>query len=94
MAQSQTVQSGPMSRAIALWEIASVLVSCLIAEWALLAFTGGNKVVLAVPVLLSLGLITISHRVYGETLKDIWFNFENFGPSLKTLILPTSIVFL
>ena len=42
---------------IALWEIVSVVVSCLIAEWVVLAFIGTNKLALAVPIALALALI-------------------------------------
>ena len=38
--------------AFALWEIVSVVISCLIAEWVVLAFVGANKFVLAIPVAL------------------------------------------
>ena len=52
---------------LALWEIVSVVVSCLIAEWVVLAFVGANKVVLAIPIVLALALMIFSHRVYEET---------------------------
>ena len=42
------------SRALAAWEIVSVVVSCLIAEWVVLAFLGANKIVLAIPVAFAL----------------------------------------
>ena len=35
---------------LALWEIVSVVVSCLMAEWVVLAFVGTNKVALAIPI--------------------------------------------
>jgi membrane protease YdiL (CAAX protease family) len=41
--------------------------------------------------MLALILITISHRIYGEGLKDLGFRTDNFGPSLKFLIIPTLI---
>lgn len=74
---------------IPLWEIISVLVSCLIAEWVVLAFVGPNKIVLAIPIVLALTLMIFSHRVYGETLADIGFRFDNFFASGKLLLLPT-----
>ena len=63
--------------ALALWEIVSVVVSCLIAEWVVLAFAGTNKVVLAVPIALALTLMIFSHRVYGETPNEIGFRFDD-----------------
>ena len=63
---------------VALWEIVSVVVSCLIAEWVVLAFIGPNKFVLAIPIALALALMIFSHRAYGETLSDIGFRTDNF----------------
>lgn len=74
---------------LAVWEIASVVVSCLIAEWVVLAFAGTNKLVLAVPVALALTLMIYSHRVYAETPHELGFRVDNFLAAAKLLILPT-----
>lgn len=76
---------------LALWEIVSVVVSCLIAEWVVLAFVGSNKFVLAIPVVLALTLMIFSHRAYGETLRDIGFRMDNFIAASRLLLLPTII---
>jgi membrane protease YdiL (CAAX protease family) len=76
---------------LALWEVVSVLISCLIAEWVVLAFIGPNKLALAIPIALALGLMIFSHRVYGETLHDLGFRIDNFLASAKLLLLPTII---
>lgn len=76
---------------LALWEIASVVISCLIAEWVVLAIVGPNKLALAIPVALALALMIYSHRVYGETLHDLGFRLDNFLASTKLLLLPTVI---
>jgi membrane protease YdiL (CAAX protease family) len=76
---------------VAPWEILSVLVSCLIAEWVLLSFVGNSKITMAIPVGLALLLIGSSHRVYGETPKEIGFRSDNFIPALKLLLLPTLV---
>ena len=81
-----------LNRSIAIWEIVSVLVSCLIAEWVVLAFLGNNKLVLAIPIALALTLMIFSHRVYGETLHDIGFRTDNFVAAVKLLLLPTIVV--
>lgn len=78
-------------RMIALWEILSVVVSCLIAEWVVLAFVGSNKLVLAIPIGLALALMVYSHRVYGETFYDLGFRLDNFFAAAKLLILPTIV---
>ena len=78
-------------RTLAAWEIVSVVVSCLIAEWVVLAFVGTNKIVLAIPVALALALMFFSHRVYGESARDLGFRSDNFVAAVKLLIVPTII---
>jgi membrane protease YdiL (CAAX protease family) len=76
---------------LAVWEIVSVVVSCLIAEWVVLAFVGTNKVVLAVPIAFALTLMIFSHRVYSETPHDLGFRSDNFVAAAKLLLLPTIV---
>ena len=86
--------STPILPALAFWEIVSVLVSCLLAEWVVLAFVGRSKFVLAVPVGLALALMILSHRIYGESLEDLGFKVSNFIKASKRLILPTLFALL
>lgn len=76
---------------LAAWEMVSVIVSCLVAEWVVLAVVGPRSAALAVPIALALALIIFSHRVYGETLRDLGFRIDNFIAAAKLLILPTAI---
>jgi len=76
---------------LALWEVVSVVVSCLIAEWVVLAFLGTNKFALAIPIALALTLMIFSHRAYGESLRDIGFRMDNFVAAARLLLLPTII---
>ena len=76
---------------LALWEIVSVVVSCLIAEWVVLGFVGSNKFALAIPIALALTLMIFSHRAYGETLRDIGFRTDNFVAAVKLLLPATAI---
>ena len=62
---------------LALWEIVSVVVSCLIAEWVVLAFVGANKIILALPIALAVALMIFSHRVYNETPHELGFRVDN-----------------
>ena len=79
---------------IALWEIASVFTSCLLAEWVVLSFAGGSKLVGAFPVTLALGLMLYSHRERGESAKDVGFRMDNFFAACRLLFLPTAAVIL
>ena len=77
------------NRALATWEVFSVVTSCLIAEWVVLAFVGRNKLVIAIPVVFALTLMTVSHRVYSETLRDLGFRWDNFKLTTGVLMFPT-----
>jgi len=79
------------SKTLALWEIVSIFISCLIAEWVVLAFAGTNKVVLAIPIALALALMIFSHRVYEESPHDLGFRLDNFVVAAKLLLLPTIV---
>ena len=73
----ETLGNG-LPRSLALWEIASVITSCLIAEWAVLVFVGKSKLVMAIPIALAVGLMFFSHRTRGETLREIGVRTDNF----------------
>lgn len=80
------------NRALALWEIVSVITSCLITEWVVLSFVGNSKLIGAIPVILAFAFMIFSHRERGETLREIGFRLDNFLPAVRLLILPTMIV--
>jgi hypothetical protein len=82
------------ARALALWEIVSVVTSCLIAEWVVLSFAGGSKLISAIPILLAWGLMAFSYRERGETLYEIGFRADNFLTSCRLLLLPTAAAVL
>ena len=79
-------------QALALWEILSVVTSCLLVEWVVLSFVGRSKLVGAVPVLMAVAFMFYSHRERGETIKDVGFRTDNFLAACRLLILPTAIV--
>ena len=90
----ETLGNG-LPRSLALWEIASVITSGLIAEWAVLVFVGKSKLVMAIPIALAVGLMFFSHRTRGETLREIGLRTDNFLFSCRLLLLPTALaVFL
>src|SRR5215207_3613919 len=74
---------------VAVWEIISVIVSCLIAEWLVPAFIGLDKISLAIPVALALSFMILSHHFYGETPEDLGFRTDNFIAAAKLLLPPT-----
>ena len=82
----------PATRHFALWEIVSVVTSCLLVEWVVFSFAGKSKLVGAVPVVLALGYMFFSHREHGETLRDIGFGRDKFLPACRLLLLPTVLL--
>jgi len=82
------------ARVLALWEIVSVVTSCLIVEWVVLSFAGGSKLISAIPILLAWGLMAFSYRERGETLYEIGFRTDNFLASCRLLLLPTAAAVL
>jgi len=80
-----------MARALPIWEVASVVTSCLIAEWTVLVFIGRSKLIMAIPVGLALALMLYSHRERGESLFNIGFRADNFFLACRLLFLPTAL---
>lgn len=62
--------------------------SGVIAEWAIIPFVGKNYVLGALPILFAFTLMIYSHRVRGESLRDIGFRTDNFVKALRLLALP------
>jgi membrane protease YdiL (CAAX protease family) len=77
---------------LAAWEIASVTLSFLIAEWMVMPFAGNSKLVAAVPVGLAFALMLLSHRARGESAREIGWRLDNFGSAARLLILPMLVV--
>jgi membrane protease YdiL (CAAX protease family) len=76
-------------RLVASWEIVSLMISTLIAQWAISVFADNARFIAVIPILLALGLMIISHRLRKETLIDLGFRFDNFWPAFRLLWLPT-----
>lgn len=78
-------------RSLAAWEIASVVASVLIAEWVVFALVGDSKLWLTVPVVMVLAFMLFSHRVRGETARDVGWRFDNFAEASRLLLLLFSV---
>lgn len=79
--------SAVADRLIAAWEIASVTVSFLIAEWFVRPFGGSSKFA-AVPISMAFVVMFVSHRSHKETSRDIGWRLDNFWAAMRLLILP------
>ena len=78
----------PEGRGLALWEIASVVSSALIAEWTILPFAGKEKLIGGIPILLAFALMFYSHRVRRETAREMGWRMDNFLEAARLLALP------
>ena len=79
-------------RTLAIWEIASVASSVVIAEWMVASAAGFSKAMIAVPVIFGILLMFVSHRVRHESLRDLGFRFDTFLPALYLLAVPVLLV--
>ena len=89
MEPERTAESRSIDRTIAAWEIVSVVLSFLMAEWIVRPFSSHDRLTAVVPLALAIALMVSSHRARGETLKTIGWRVDNFWPAVRLLILPT-----
>jgi membrane protease YdiL (CAAX protease family) len=92
MEKEHVAESKSGDRIIAAWEIVSVVMSFLIAEWIVRPFGSRDRFTAVLPLALAIILMVLSHRARGETLKNIGFRLDNFWPAVRLLILPTLCV--
>lgn len=75
-------------KALAGWEIASVTLSFLLAEWMIQPFAGSGRWLNAIPLVLAFGLMLLSHHARGETAREIGWRVDNSLRAMRVLILP------
>jgi membrane protease YdiL (CAAX protease family) len=78
-------------RAVTILEIASVLVSVFITVWVIIPLQLDQRWFSAVPALLAIALMINSHRVRGESWREIGFTTQHFWRALRLLAAPTLI---
>jgi len=88
---NQQLAATTTSRTLALAEIVSVALSCLIAEWVFLSFLSRYRWLVIVPLLLAVAFMVLSQSAYGESARDLGFRSDNLVHSLRLLIWPTLI---
>jgi membrane protease YdiL (CAAX protease family) len=84
-------QNDGHDRLVALWEVVSLVVSAMVAEWAVATFSDRAKLVAAIPIGLGLSLMVFSHRQRRESLRDLGFRWDNFWAAVRLLSIPTVI---
>ena len=56
-----------------------------------MAVVGLSHPLIGVPIVLAFAFMLASHRLRGESLRDIGFRFDNFGKAARRLLLPMLI---
>jgi membrane protease YdiL (CAAX protease family) len=77
----------PDGRALAAWEIASVISSVVVAEWVVLGLAGDSQLLLLTPVAVVLGFMFASHLLRGESARDVGWRLDNFSEAARLLLL-------
>lgn len=78
-------------RAVTVLEIVSVIISVLVTVWAIVPMRLNHRWLELVPGILALTLMLNSHRLRGETLRELGFTTQYFGRALLLLFLPMLI---
>lgn len=96
VAQDELPRANPQGvigdRVLAAWEIASITLSFLIAEWIVPLFAKHSLLIGAIPLGLALALILLSQRARGERARDTGWRMDNFIRALRSLALPMLVV--
>src|SRR5256885_8016849 len=76
------------NKGLALWEVVSVITSCIMAEWTVAPFAAGRGFVTAFLILLALAFMIFSHWYRGEGLRALGFRLDNFVAVSGDVFLP------
>jgi membrane protease YdiL (CAAX protease family) len=75
-------------RALAAWEIVAASTSALAAEWVVGTLAGRGRLLLLIPVTTAVVLMLVSHRVRGESAREVGWRFDNFWEATRLLLPP------
>jgi membrane protease YdiL (CAAX protease family) len=86
--------TGLSDRALAGWEIASVVFSFLAAEWVATNAAEYTRAIMGIPVAAAIFIVILSHKLRSESIRDIGFRFDNFLKALSVLVVPSIVAAL
>ena len=75
-------------RALAAWEIVAASTSAFAAEWVVGTLAAGGRLLMLIPVTTAVALMLLSHRVRGETAREIGWRLDNFWEAARLLLPP------
>jgi hypothetical protein len=81
-----------VDRALAAWEIVAASTSALAAEWVAGTLGGGGRRLLLIPVATAVVFMLVSHRLRGETAREVGWRFDNFLEAMRLLLPPMIVV--
>ena len=85
--------SSPRSaRALAAWEIVSLVLTTVIAEWAVFSVGEGDRRLVMFPVVVAFAYMFLSHRAWRESARDLGWRLDNFFEAAKLLALLFALV--
>jgi membrane protease YdiL (CAAX protease family) len=79
-------------RALAAWEIVAASTSALAAEWVVGTLVGRGRLLLLIPVTTAVLLMLLSHRVRGESAREVGWRLDNFMKAARLLLPPMIVV--
>ena len=83
-----------MLQLVTILEVVSVVLSVLIATWVVVPLSPGQRVTLFFPALFALLLIIYSHRVRGESARELGLTGTEFWRAARLIFLPTVVAVL
>lgn len=75
-------------RALAAWEIAAASTSALVAEWVVGTLAGRGRLLLLIPITTAVVFMLVSHRVRGESAREVGWRLDNFWEAARLLLPP------
>jgi membrane protease YdiL (CAAX protease family) len=75
-------------RSLAAWEIVAASTSALVAEWVVGTLVGRGRLLLLIPVTTAVVFMLLSHRVRGESAREVGWRLDNFWEAARLLLLP------
>lgn len=75
-------------RSLAAWEIVAASTSALVAEWVVGTLAGRGRLLLLIPVTAAVLLMLLSHRVRGESAREVGWRLDNFWEASRLLLPP------
>ncbi len=81
----------PMLQLVTILEVASVVLTVLIATWVVVPLSPGQRPILIIPALFAMSLIVHSQRIRGESARELGLTGAEFWPAVRLIFWPTVV---